>query len=203
MDLSKLPKLSGQGHAGTPTAPPGLESPGVNLATRAPVPQDNLFASPGGALISVIIGIIFMFVGQNFAKWSLATASGQPFVTGWVWPNDGSARSGLPVSYWELETGTAWSDCGMFLFGLSALIDAAAVMICLRSQNPGMRAAVLRLGFGVTSLATLANLLACIKLFSLGTLPIFSLLAVGIGGYMLIERYPIIFGQKTGSPSQR
>ena len=202
MDLSKLPKLAGR------------ESNDASSAAPAPIPlaqaggfspgssndENRSSASPGWVLISVIIGVIFLFLGQSFARWLIATASGQPFSTGVIWSI--GPKSGQPVDYWELQGAPAWTDCGMFLFGLSAIVDALAMLVCIRSRSLVARTAAMTIGVLFTAVATACNLFVCIKLFSLGILPLFSLLAVGLGGYFLLEQYPILFPKKTRSATR-
>jgi hypothetical protein len=175
----------------------------LSYSNRTP-PRDALFASPAGAFLSTIIGIIFMYLGLPFLKWLIATISGQTFVTGWVWPNDGTPRAGQPVSYWQLQTGTAWNDMGVFVFGLSALIDAIVTVICIRAADRRVVCEIaMFVAMGATALSTVVNLLACIKLFSVGITPIMSLLAVAIGGYILIEQWPRVIRPKKRLLSQR
>lgn len=199
MDLSKLPKLAGRESTdASPVAPhpiPMAQAGGFSPGSSSVQNPSN--TSPGWVLISAIIGVIFLFLGQSFARWLIATASGQPFSTGIIWSF--GPKSGQPVGYWELQGATAWTDCGMFLFGLSAIVDAIAMLVFIRSRSPVARTTALVIGVLFTAVATVFNLLVCFKLFSLGILPLFSLLAVGLGGYFLLEQVPLLFPKKTGS----
>lgn len=199
MDLSKLPKLAGRQSNDTSSVAPE-QIPTAQAEGFSPGSSAHQSASPGWVLISLIIGVIFLFMGQSFARWLIATSASQPFSTGVIWSV--GPKAGQPVGYWDLQGATAWTDCGMFLFGLSAIVDAMAMLVFLRSHRPAARAAAMTIGVLFTALATVFNLVVCIKLFSLGILPLFSLLAVGLGGYFLLEQYPILFAKKTGSPAR-
>lgn len=208
MDLSKLPKLSGKDAqeappplADAPMATPAIEPYSPPYRHAEPVPQpEQFFASPGGIFISIIIALIFLFLGQNFGKWAIASARGQPFNTGVNWT--AGPKNGQAVDYWELQGDPAWTDCGMFLFGLSAAVDAVAMGIVLRSSNRGLTRGVLMFGMAMTLIATIVNLLVVFKLFAAGVLPLFSLLAFVAGVWILFEQLPILFPRKTGSPAR-
>ena len=162
MDLSKLPKLGGREsneqppahRIDIPLAQAGGFSPGSSTA------QNASSASPGWVLISVIVGVIFLFLGQSFARWLVAAASGNPFSTGVMWSI--GPKAGQPVDYWELQGATAWTDCGMFLFGVSAIVDAIALLVLMRARSAAARTAAVTVGFLATAVATVFNLFVCI-----------------------------------------
>lgn len=227
MDLSKLPKLSGDKSKSPvepppsphpiekgdlPTPPPPNPSqnnddlrarpPGYDpMADRPPhdphttaldgrtsIRTEPYDASPGSIWISLVLGLIFVFLGVNFGKWLAATAAGKPFATGVNWT--AGPKAGQPVEYWDLSGGTAWTECGMFLFGVSSMIDGLVLAMCWRSARSRLLGGWI--GALVTAAATLFNLVVVAKLMSMGITPIFSLLAVAVGGYVLLDHYRTI-----------
>src|SRR5580704_12732571 len=116
MDLSKLPKLSNtQEPPATPTEP-AIDTPAAARPVadyRAPLPEPGI---AGDVWFNAVVGLVLIGLGFTFARCLLAKLTGQPFHTGVNWmagPNAGSE-----VSYFDLEGFTAWTDAGVFLFGL-------------------------------------------------------------------------------------
>jgi len=190
MDLQKLPKFSTTPPAappapddaasrGAPPPPPAYATP-----TGYPMATDPVFASAGSAWLSLIIGIICLLLGQNFLRWLLATATGRPHATGVIW--NAGPKAGQPVDYFELQGGTAWTDMGVFLMGVALLIDGGVMLWLLRGVGR-WTVGLATLALGVTALAVLVNLGVAADFVRRGGLPLFSLLAVAIGGYMLFE----------------
>ncbi len=193
MDLSKLPKLSNT------TGPAPQQYPEPNPlpieaalpATAAPPPQptpqpmSHRPASVGGEIwISLIVGILLTYLGGTFGRYLLATLSHQPFHTGVNWTEGPSA--GTEVAYFELEGFTAWTDMGVFLFGLTLLFEAAAKT--LLAIKPGsLSRLVLVLAIVLTAVAVLLNIVCCVKLFGIGITPLLSGLAVAFGGWILFD----------------
>src|SRR5688572_6393201 len=92
MDISKLPRMSETNkHAPPPTEPAAAADAGDQPARRELPPasyQSYEAARPGvGAEVwlSLIIGLILMMVGWTFARWAIATLTGQTFHTNVNW----------------------------------------------------------------------------------------------------------------------
>jgi hypothetical protein len=187
MDLSKLPKLSdtkGQTAAENPDAP----SPVVPQAAACyPVPPRR----PGVGVdiwISLIIGILLLSLGGTFGRFLVAKISHQPFHTGVNWQYTDTPKDGTEVDYFDLQGYTAWSDMGIFLFGLILLFEACSKTLLVLKPGKISRA-VLMLAIVLTALAVVLNIIACAKLMSISITPILSGLAVAFGGWVLFEEY--------------
>ncbi len=197
MDMSKLPRLSQTNRADVPNP--------VGGGTTVPPPAQRTHDVPdydsrdrGGAVsdysigaevwISVILGLVFIFMGSNFARYAGATLAGKPFHTNVNWM--AGEKEGQEVAYFELGGGTAYTDSGLFLFGLALVLEALALLVA-QTRIPGKRAFV---GFAlfVTLAATAYNLFVMVKLFGLGITPLTSLIAVAIGGYMATYQWRLL-----------
>jgi hypothetical protein len=186
MDLSKLPKLSDSSQSQPPPAPMAEAAPQETpqAARYRPARSNGVSAD---IWFNVVVGIILLFLGRSFFSWSIATLTGHPFHTGWTWPAD-SPKAGQEVSYYELDGYTAFTDTGMFLFGLAILFEAAVVVLA-QIRPSGPTRALIYLALGLTVLCTLFNLLVSIKLMTLSPpiVPLMSGLAVAFGGYMIVS----------------
>jgi hypothetical protein len=187
MDVSKLPKLSD-----TKSQTPSAETPGEPVAESRPAPVDyasNPRYQPGlGAdiWISLCIGILLCYLGGTFGRFAMAKISHQPFHTGVNWTS--GPKDGTEVDYFDLEGFTAWSDMGVFLFGLILLFDAGAkAVLVLRPGKPAR--AALMIAIALTVLGILLNMVACAKLFSVGITPLLSGFAVAFGGWILFDHW--------------
>lgn len=176
MDMSKLPRLS---QTDAPPPPSAEEA-----APRAAAPQPVLPYEPAGggaayaaeAWIAAIVGIIFVLLGRTFGSYLLSLIAHKPFHTGVIFTS-----SGQEVPYPQLQGHTMVNDAGMFLFGLAMLLDA--VVIATAKASPRLRKPLLGFALLITGLAVLFNAYVAAVFFKDGMLPLFSLLAVGIGGY--------------------
>jgi hypothetical protein len=193
MDLSKLPRLSETDkHAGAP--PPTQPAPASQSYEARP-------ARPRGAGIgaqvwlSLIIGAILMMVGQNFAKYCIAKATGREYHTNVTWTS--GPKAGQEVQYFELSGYTAWTDTGIFLFGLAMVLEAALLAIIFSPM--GGKRLLAGVALGVTVLATVLNLWVSIMLLGAGIIPLMSGLAVAFGGYMAMYEWQLL--QSLGSPA--
>ena len=193
MDMSKLPKLSQ-----TPAPPAAEESAAAPENASAPVeprrvveyrtPVDPGF-SVGEIWFSLIVGVIFLLLGRSFGGYALAKVTGQPHHTGVVW-SPGTPLAGQEVSYRELQGNVFLNDSAMFLVGLAIVLDAIVRVAVYK----GIRAARLLayLGFAITVLATIYNLYAVSVLLKGNVLPLLSLLAVAMGGYISFQQWQTI-----------
>jgi hypothetical protein len=145
--------------------------------------------------ISFILGVVFMFMGFNFARYVGAKLSGGAFHTNVNWT--AGEKEGQEVAYFDLQGGTAYTESGIFLFGLALVLEAAALVVA----NTGARGRRAFVGFAlfVTLLATAYNLFVAGKLFSLGITPLMTVIAVAIGGYMAAYQWRL-FKQVSSIP---
>jgi hypothetical protein len=179
MDLSKLPRLSETDrHAPAPEPPP---------EPARVLDYGHASAEPMGAQIwlSAILGVVFLMMGWNFARFLGAKMMGRAFDTGVTWTT--GAKSGQPVDYFDLQGYTAYTDASLFLFGL-ALVMEAAVMAFARRNTRGARALV-TLSFVLIAGMTLFNIIVAGMLLQSGVMPIFSVLAVAFGGFMSMSAW--------------
>ncbi|MDQ3440293.1 MAG: hypothetical protein M3478_08075 [Planctomycetota bacterium] len=198
MDMSKLPRLSQTNKDDAPAPVPGGTPAPPTPDPNRPVPdfqprdsgaydrdRDRGGYDPGYSVgaevwISVILGIVFMFMGFNFARYAAAKLTGETYHTNVNWTV--GEKAGHEVAYYELQGGTAHTESGLFLFGLALVLEALGLLIA-HTGAPGKRFFV---GFAlfVTLLATGYNLFVVAKLFGMGITPLMSVIAVAIGGYM-------------------
>lgn len=174
MDLSKLPKMS---H--TPPPPPQQPadaSPPPVRAAEVVVP-DVGFA--GTIWISLIIGVLLMALGWRFAGYLAARAAGRPFPTGVTWAS--GPKAGQAVEYFELEGFPAWTESGLFIFGVALILEAAALTV-VHSRMGGKVAAV-TVALVIALGATIYNVVVAAKFMRAGIAPLTSGLAVAFGGF--------------------
>ena len=204
MDFSQLPKMSK-----TPTVqntndevPDATMAPStVNITPHAsPEPRVVYVQAPyepgfGGVWLSLVAGIIFLAMGATFGRWLIATLSGREFATGWLQP-DGVT----PVKYFELQGGTAWTEAGLFLMGIALLLDAAILGISASRGRPNR--ALLLVAVAITAVAMLINAGVVAYLFSFGIFPLTSLIALGVGGFVVFDHGPMLRAPRSsGLPS--
>ena len=200
MDISKLPRMSE-----TSKHAPPLEQaePQMGAATPQPAPVDYRSydaVRPGvGAEVwlSLIIGLILIMVGWRFARWAIASMTGQPFHTNVNWM--AGPKAGQEVSYFELEGFTAWTETALFLFGVALVLEAA--MLAVVYSRLGGKVALTAIALLVTVLATALNLIVAIKLLGIGIMPLMSVLAVGFGGYMAVYEWKLLQQLRALAPS--
>jgi hypothetical protein len=190
MDLSKLPKFS--------QSPPPPAEEKADAATEqsamppAAIPVDYGHSpSPGiGAevWISVIIGLIFLMIGWNFARYTGCVLTGQVYHTNVNWT--AGPKAGSEVKYTELEGSVFWNDSAMFLFGL-ALVMEAAVLLAVHA-NARFAKPLIAAGWFLAFFATAYNVVVAAILFQAGVMPLMSLLAVAFGGYMAMYLWKML-----------
>ena len=176
MDLSKLPKLSN-----TPAPPPQTPPPAQPPGNAAPI-------TPGiGAeiWISAIVGIVLMLLGRSFAAWAYTTLTGGTYQTGFNWQI--GPKAGQPVGYWELLSGIAWTESGIFLLGVALVLEAIVLLTATSSRRAP--AGLIGVALILTVAATVYNGVVAGVLFSMGILPLLSILAFGFGGYIAAYEY--------------
>ena len=187
MDLSQLPKMS-ETPKPPPPAVPETSTPRQGRAI------DYASTPPAGAMggvsvwISLVVGVIFLYFGQSFGGWLAATLTGKPFDTHVTWttgPNEGQT-----VAYFQLQGGTAWSDAGFFTMGVALLLDAALLLVVYRSRSP--RRGLVLAALAITAVALALNVGVVGYLFTLGIMPLASLVAMLTGGIMLFDQMAVL-----------
>ena len=188
MDLSKLPKLSETNRP--PNAPnqptttdPATAQPAV-LSYRA---ADAHSFGPE-IWLSAIIGIVFILLGLNFAKYVGARMTGHTYHTGVNWLV--GPKEGQEVDYSDLQGFVMLNDSAVFLFGLALVFEAIVLVAITRGTRfaPGL----LVIALAVAVLATGYNAFVAILLFTAGALPLMSLLAVAFGGYIAMSEWKLL-----------
>jgi hypothetical protein len=185
MDISKLPKFS---DSPLPPPPPNEPEPVAEMSAR-PYQSAGIGAN---VWVSVVIGLLMIFMGLNFGKFVVAKLTGQPYHTNYTWPAaPGTEGPGPEVAYFDLQGFTAWSDMGEFLFGMVLLLEAAAkAAIAIR---PGYTSRFILFLAVVLTLATvLLNLFVCYRLMSVQITPIISGLAVAFGGWIMVDEWRML-----------
>ena len=195
MDLSKLPKLS---ETPPPPAPP------VESASNQEELSDHRRVDPSEMIgaevwLSAIIGLIFLLLGRRFAIYLFSVVSGKAFHTGVNWIS--GAKAGQEVGYRELEGFVFFNESAMFAFGL-ALIFEAIVLAVLNLNIPGKRPLIF-VALLIAGLATVYNLIVALMLFTTGALPLFSLLAVAFGGYIVVLEWRMLQTQPRATHPRR
>jgi hypothetical protein len=197
MDLSKLPKLSDSPPPPSPPEPE-REAPTANQPTALPHRHEDLGISVGAEVwIGAVFGLIFIMLGINFAKYSLAVLTGREYHTNVTWTE--GERAGTEVKYPELMGDVIWNESSLFLFGVALVLEAIVMGIAgtgVRIKRPLVALAVL-----IAAAATLLNLIAAGKMFSDGIMPLMSLLAVAFGGYMTIYLWKLYQQLRPFSPA--
>ena len=178
MDLSQLPKMSD-----TPKPPPAGPLPPSARRTPSDVTGE---VGPLAVWISLVIGVIFCALGQTFARWAIATLAGKTFATNVNWT--AGPKAGTPVTYFELMGGTAWSDAAFFTTGVALIADAVLLFFVYRGVA---RRGLLAVALGLTGVALALNVGVAGYLFTLGLLPIATLVALLVSGMMLFEQLAI------------
>lgn len=196
MDLSKLPRLSETDkHSPPPPPPQTSDQPAPVLQYQSVAPSSDI---GGQVWLSAILGIVFMFMGWNFARFLGAKLTGQPFHTGVAWQV--GDKAGQEVDYFDLEGYTAYTDTAVFLFGLSMVLEAISLVKAQRN-TPGSRAFV-AFSLAVTVATTLFNVVVALMFMSKGTPPIISLLVIAFGGYMAMSEWQVLKRMQMAAPVQ-
>src|SRR5437660_7764543 len=155
MDVSKLPKLS---QSDPPPKNDAADTSGADTHAaprRAeaidyrPTPPEPI--SGGEIWFSVIVGVIFILLGHNFAGYELSRMSGKPYHTGVNWT--AGPNTGQEVAYPDLQGYVFWNDSAMFLIGVAVVLDALLRVVIAKGGAASRPLAYL--GFGITILAPL------------------------------------------------
>lgn len=197
MDFSQLPKMSKTPPSARAAEDPPTPSEAANAAPAIPEarPAERVVYVPtpyetgfGSIWLSVIAGIIFLAMGATFGRFLAAKLSGNTFATGVNWT--AGPNQGQPVSYFDLQGGTAWSETGLFLMGIALLLDAA-ILAALASRGRPNQTLVL-IAVALTSIAALINAAVVFYLFSIGIFPLASLIALAVGGFVVFDHAPML-----------
>jgi hypothetical protein len=194
MDVSKLPRLSNSSEQ-RPAPTEGAASDPVDVpAAPRPVPvdpygRDGVRPGVGAEVwLSAILGVVFLAIGWNFARYLTATLGGGTFHTGVNWTV--GPKAGTEVGYFELQGGTAYTDSGIFLFGLAMVFEAVALLAGKSPTKP--RAWLVAIGLVVALAATLYNVAVCVIVFGRGIFPLVSVLCVAFGGYISMYEWRLL-----------
>lgn len=201
MDLSKLPKLSGNRDADKPQAgapqdlPADAAPPAAPPTSPSPAPiayEPRMHEAPTvgpDAPLSLVIGAVLMMVGRGFAEWLFATLAGKVYDTGVVWQS--GAKAGQTVAYWDLEGFTAISESTVFIFGLALVVDG--IVLLTARLFPRTWTKLLFGSFLLTILATVCNGAAIvIFLTQNGPMPIWATLLTGLGAYTAWQQWRLL-----------
>jgi hypothetical protein len=217
VDLSKLPKLSntagGQPPASANDAPieprenatPVQAAPVGRIESNAnpidymrPLPQGGSGIGPY-VWFNTIVGILLLCLGWSFARYAGDKLTGKPFDTKTVY-TDGPL-AGQTVGYWDLDGFQAYTESGMFIFGIVVLLEAAIHAAAgLGFRVPKL---VIQLLIFLTVCCTAFNLYICVRVMSAGTLPLMSGLAAAFGGFILAETFALMKSQNLMRNMQR
>lgn len=165
MDLSKLPKLAGEGEGAKSPQPPA--PPDIPTARLAPVDYHRTRPEPAGlmeAWLSLGIGAILLLIQPNLLKYLFGVEV--PTIT---------TNAGQTVPY--LQSVFFQSDLAVTAFALVLIVEG---LIIAFTPHP----ALVLVALVFTILATLWNLLYLITTYSTYGLPLLSAFAVVFGGFI-------------------
>ncbi len=196
MDLSKLPKLSGNREADKPQDSIPQTSPAAAPLTNpasAPLEYEAKPVEPPApgpdAFLSLAIGAVLMMVGRGFAEWLIAAVRGVTYDTGVIW--QAGPKIGQAVKYWELEGFTALSESTVFIFGLALVADG--IVLFIARALPRMWTKLLFAAFLLTVLAAASNAMAIVVLLAKdGPTPIWATLLAGLGAYTAWQQWRLL-----------
>lgn len=188
MDLSKLPKLSGEKkpdeqHAAAGSTP----EPTAQFEYRA-APPDRGLIGVGEVWLSIAVGTILMYVSWGFAQWLLATLTGQAHDSGFDWTT--GEKAGQPVPYWEIRGHYALSEAAIFLFGLAMVAEAGALFAA--GRWPRLAKPLIGASLLVCAAMTIYNAIVMVLLMRDQSVPIVSMFAVAYGGYAVISQWGML-----------
>lgn len=172
MDLSKLPKLSGDRPEVPP--PPAAESPDAPYVVPYYAKRE---ANPAEAWLSIAIGLIMLLLSPRIFQYLISPST---FAQKWTF-NDGK---GNPLAY--TQTVYFWGDVCLTLFALSLIFEG--LVLGFTRRQIWLIASIL-----FTAMATLMNGgYVGYMMFAGYGLQMFSALAVAFGVYAVIvlwQRY--------------
>ena len=123
------------------------------------------------------MGVICIYLGKQFGVWAAYTLSGQEFHTTMFWD------LGLPtqkeVPYWQLANYTAHTEAGLFSLGIVLLIDAGLTVL---ARQGFMSLRMIQISLVLMMLTLLLNAGVAVMVFRMNVLPLYSLMAMLVGG---------------------
>jgi uncharacterized membrane protein YhaH (DUF805 family) len=138
--------------------------------------------------ITVILALIFLALGRQFASYAIATAGHRPFHTQAFW--DSGPKAGEEVDYHELAGLAYWSDSAMLFFGIALLVSGASLAVATLRWHG--RRLFGWLAMIVIIAAAVYNGFVAVKLVAADITPLLSLLCIGLGGYEIYLQYRAI-----------
>lgn len=189
MDVSKLPRLSGEKQDSTP----GLNPPPSGHETAEPQPRITTVATtsaapgiPGEAWISFVVGGFLWYWQPRMLQWIASRIFHTSFV-------EFTKSDGTIVPYPQVPE--FWMDLGPALFGLVLILDGLVLAFARTRQ-------LIAAAFLLTVLATAYN---CVYMFATystyGAAPI-SFLAAGFGAYIAYCQWQTFKGMKSDNPQR-
>jgi hypothetical protein len=136
-----------------------------------------------------IMALVTLYMGRRFAGWAIATVTGRAYETGVQWMSP-HPDAGKQVPFFQLAGGAGWTEAALFLTGAALLLDVALVLVTLK--RGGVSRGMLTTSLGLLLTAGLLNLGVAGYLLSQNVLPLFSVLAVAILGYVFIEQLTLL-----------
>lgn len=201
MDLSKLPKLSGK-KTDEPQASVPADQQQPPPAVPAPQSVPYAAAEPPGigvaeVWLSVFVGLVLMFMGQEFARWGITTLTGGTYDSGveWLTPE----KRGQLVPYWEIQGHAALMDSAVFLFGFAML--AEGVLLGLSRLMPLRWRLLVLLALGIAVIVTAYNAVVLLIMLVDGYTPLAPILAVGFGGWMVFTQLALLRVRRDDNPT--
>jgi hypothetical protein len=183
MDMSKLPRMSQS------PAPPPPDDPSTS-ATQSfnqRVEIEPTSSSMGEIWISIALGAILLFLVPTTLQYACSKMFGTTFAPFADPTLPAPAKcdfimytDGTKVFYRDMPN--FWSDLVVTLFAVVLIIDGLLLMVSRKRP-------LLLIGFGITILATAANLIYLLATYSKFGLPLMSALAVIFGVYIAIQQW--------------
>ncbi len=172
-----------------PPLPPAVES--------VPADRENQFGEDVrseilsryvGVWVLLIFSAILIMLGSNYASYLFSQTRGQIYHTGVNWTTGN--LTGQEVAYEQLENHSLWTDSSFFIGGCALLVASIANLLVamMGRRSPGIMRAVALFGAAFALIATVFNIYRCSQLFGAHLLPLFQLLIVAVGGYLVFDQ---------------
>ena len=206
MDFDKLPKLS---QTSTPSNDPGER--GRDRAIPHADGREGELAF-FDIFVAVGLGLFFIFMGMDYAKYNYARMTGGAWSTGVVWPT-GHPKANQPVTVDELEEPfksahsiNILSQGSLFVLGAMMALGGVAGFFCRLGLIPlSLRLSASVLGILLVAGGMLYALWATVTLMRGGTTPAMTLVAILTGGlslFMHVEAARYLLAIRKPSPAR-
>lgn len=199
MDLSKLPRMSN-----TPPKPgrdeptPASEAAANSLDYGQRGPANDALYIGAEIWLMTIMGVVLIVLGHSLVGYSIARLTHHHYATGVQWSS--GDREGQDVDYPELMSGGVvggqlYTDLAFVLLGVALIIDAigrAGVSLRWRIGKP-----ILAVGMIITVVMIMLNLYFAGVYLKNNSIPFVSLLAIALGGYLLLFQFAGLFASRS------